>query len=119
MASKICKTQQCPFGGRPQALSEFTLDVSRRDGLARICRTCNRLKLRNWYARNAEKKRAKSLEAKAAKKRKHVVSPWDINILTVVPTKPVNLTPAKSTTTHFWELIKREAEPQDTPNEQH
>lgn len=62
--------KHCQRCGELKVEEEFTKDVSRPDGLNKICRECNKEKSREWYQENRRRKIADSQEYKARHKGK-------------------------------------------------
>jgi hypothetical protein len=56
----------CSVCGDLKPDEEFTVDVSREDGLAIRCRDCNKAKCRAWYLENKARKTETTLAYRAA-----------------------------------------------------
>lgn len=59
--------KECYKCGQTKAWDEFNADRSRPDGHSNICKICNRLKLKNSYAKDPEKQK----QAVAERRQKH------------------------------------------------
>lgn len=55
---KICSNKECKHAGQYQPLENFPADKSRAEGVSHTCLECNRARCREWYKKNADRKRA-------------------------------------------------------------
>lgn len=62
---KTCINADCPSQGSLQSDEAFAIDQSREDGLALVCRDCNKARCKRWYKENKERKIRLALEYKA------------------------------------------------------
>lgn len=62
---KTCINPDCPHQGSLQSDESFAIDQSREDGLALVCRDCNKERCKRWYKENKERKIRLALEYKA------------------------------------------------------
>jgi hypothetical protein len=82
---KACQNKECRRAGQLLSDDQFNRDKTKPDGLQRICRECNALKCRRWYAEDPDQHRADMLNRKKgrvenpASGRKPRVSPINLS----------------------------------------